>query len=234
MRTGSPCPVCAGTIDALMVADLPEWWGSRHSERMGTPQAALARCRLRIKEGFTVIDRQQRHLNDHAHTLGFTDLNSYLVARCQQDASLTRLAGELQTTIDVIRRLIDQAGIHCSSPKVRSARQRRRATDQRLTIRAEQLGFASLQAYLADHVARRAWTLGQIASELGVNRDTVRDRLHRYGLRPHQADAHQPADAGRSRPLWACNNLGAGGAHRGEQLLCHVRGHHRSLVVGRT
>jgi DNA-binding NtrC family response regulator len=105
------------------------------------------------------------------------------VARCQQDASLTQLAAELHTTIDVIRRLIDQAGIHRSSAKVRSARQRRRTTDQRLTERAAQLGPATLQAYLADRVIQRGWALVQVASELGANRDTVRERLNAYGLR---------------------------------------------------
>jgi len=105
------------------------------------------------------------------------------VARCQDDASLVQLAGELHTTIDVIRRLIDQAGIQRSSPKVRSARQRRLATDRRLTERAAQLGFASLQAYLVDSVARQGWKLILVASELGIDRDTVRDRLDRLGLR---------------------------------------------------
>jgi transcriptional regulator of acetoin/glycerol metabolism len=105
-----------------------------------------------------------------------------MVARCQQDASMTQLAGELHTTIDMIRRLTGEAGIHRSSPKVRSARQRRRATDQHLTKRAAQLGFAGLQAYLADRVTRQAWTLVQVAGELGVDRNTVRDRLNASGL----------------------------------------------------
>jgi DNA-binding NtrC family response regulator len=130
-----------------------------------------------------VVDHQQRRLHDRVHALGFTDLDSYLVARCQDDASLVRLAGELHTTIDVTRRLIDEAGIHRSSPKVRSARQRRRATDQHLTKRAAQLGFASLQAYLVDRVIERAWPLTQVAGELGIDRNTVRDRLDRHGLR---------------------------------------------------
>ncbi len=134
-----------------------------------------------ISGGFTVLDRQQRRLHDSAHTLGFADVAGYLVARCQQDASLTQLAGELRTTIDVIRRLVHEAGIHRSSPKVRSARQRRLATDQRLTERAAQLGFADLGAYLVDRVTERTWTLPQVASELGVNRETVRDRLSAYG-----------------------------------------------------
>jgi AraC-like DNA-binding protein len=148
-----------------------------------TPQAAPAHRRLRISGGFTVLDRQQRRLHDRAHTLGFTDLDRYLVARCQHDASLAQLAGELGTTIDVIRRLIGEAGIHRTLPKVRSARQRRRATDQRLTERAAQLGFASLHAYLADRVAEQEWKLIQVAAELGVDRETLRDRLDLYGLR---------------------------------------------------
>ena len=130
-----------------------------------------------------MLDRQQRRLHDRAHALGFADLKSYLVARCQQDASLTQLAGELHTTIDVIRRLIDEAGIQRSPPKVRSARQRRLTTDQRLAERAGELGFADLGAYLVDRVTRREWTLSQVASELGIHPDTVSDRLDRLGLR---------------------------------------------------
>jgi transcriptional regulator of acetoin/glycerol metabolism len=130
-----------------------------------------------------VLDSQQRRLHHQAHALGFPDLHSYLVARCQHDASLTQLAGELHTTIDVVRRLLNQASIHRSPRPARSARQRRRTTDQRLTKHAAQLGFANLHAYLADRVTRQAWPLTQIADEIGVNRDTVRDRLDRHGLR---------------------------------------------------
>jgi transcriptional regulator of acetoin/glycerol metabolism len=98
------------------MAGVPEWWGSRHSERMGTPRAAP----------------------------------------------------------------------HRASPTVRSARQRRWTTDQRLA----QLGFASLRAHLVDRTTQRAWTLAQIASEMGIHRDTVRDRLNRHGLRPTRPTAH--------------------------------------------
>jgi hypothetical protein len=39
------------------------------------------------------------------------------VARCQQGRSLTQIASELHTTIDVIRRLIDRYGLrHPSQP----------------------------------------------------------------------------------------------------------------------
>jgi hypothetical protein len=105
------------------------------------------------------------------------------VARSQDNASLPQLASELGSSVDVVRRLLAQAGIHRSPRPVRSARQRRRATDQRLTVRATQLGFPGLQAYLADRVSRRAWPLAQVAGELQVDRSTVKDRLDRYGLR---------------------------------------------------
>jgi len=126
-----------------------------------------------------VLDGQQRRLHHRAHTLGFPDLGSYLVAGSQHHASLAQLASELDTTVDVIGRLLDQAGIRRSPRPVRSAHQRRRATDQRLTERAAQLGFPNLQAYLTDRVSRQAWSLAQVADELGIHRDTVRDRLDR-------------------------------------------------------
>ena len=59
----------------------------------------------------------------------------------------------------------------------------RMATDQHLTERAGQLGFADLGVYRADRVTQQAWPLSQVASELGIHPDTVRDRLERYGLR---------------------------------------------------
>lgn len=105
------------------------------------------------------------------------------MARCHDDASLAQLADELDTTVHVIRRLLGQAGTHRSPRPVRSARQRRHATDQRLTERTAQLGFASLQAYLDDRTTQRAWPLTQVTSELGIDRNTVRDRLDRHGLR---------------------------------------------------
>ena len=154
-------------------------WTSLYSAATGLSADAV----LIVSGGFTVIDGQQRRLHDHANTLGFSDLHSYLEARCRDDASLAQLAGELDTTVHVVWSLLDQAGIHRSPRPARSARHRRHATDQRLTKRGVQLGFASLQAYLADRVAEQAWPIGQVADELGMHRDTVRDRLDRYGLR---------------------------------------------------
>jgi len=79
-----------------------------NSSAWETPRAAPAR-RLRIKGGFAVVGRQQRRLHDRAHTLGFADLHSYLVARCQQDASLSQLAGDCQGPAGPARAAPDQA-----------------------------------------------------------------------------------------------------------------------------
>jgi hypothetical protein len=157
--------------------------GRRLSERMGTPPAAPGSCRLRIKGGFAVVDRQQRRLHHRAPTLGFADLDTYLAARCQDHASVAQLASELHTTIDVIRRLIDQAGMHRSPRTVLSACQRRLATDRHLTERAGQLGFADLEAYLADRAAQRAWPLPPGRRRAGCGPQHRQRRLNACGLR---------------------------------------------------
>jgi hypothetical protein len=63
-----------------MSADLPEWWGARHAERMGNTTTSTLPRRLTIRGGFTVIDTQQRRLNQQARRLGFADLRSCLQA----------------------------------------------------------------------------------------------------------------------------------------------------------
>ena len=170
--------------------------------------------RLAIKGGFTVIEPQQRRLHERAHTLGFPDLGGYLVARSQQDASLAQLASELDTTVDVAGRLLDQAGVRRSPRPARIAHQRHHSTDRRLTDRAAQLGFASLPAYLADRVVQQAWSLAQVASELGTNPRTVRDRLDRCGLRRTRQTPAQRAGSRRS----AARNRTRGQARRAGRL----------------
>jgi len=161
--------------------------------------------RLAIKGSFTVIEPQQRRLHARAHTLGFPDLAGYLLARSQQDASLAQLASELDTHVEVVSRLLDQAGIRRSPRPARSTHQRRHSTDRRLTDRTIQLGFPSLQAYLADRVVQQAWSLARVASELGTDPATVRDRLDRYGLRrtrptpAQQAGSRHAAQRNRTR-----------------------------------
>jgi hypothetical protein len=155
---------------------------------------------LTLKGGFTVLDSQQRRLHRHAHAQGFVDLASYLQARCRQQASPAQLASELATTTTVVRHLLDTTGITPSSRQVTAARRRRGSTDQHLAIRARELGFASLQEYLTDRALTRRWPSTSIASELGVQPATVRDRLDQHRLprsratiRPHRAIQRQTA-----------------------------------------
>src|SRR6266536_180989 len=148
-----------------------------------TPPTAPSPSELAIKGGFTVVDRQQRRLHDCAHTLGFADLDGYLVARCQQQASLAQLAGQLGTTTPVVRRLLDHAGLAPSPQPVLSAAGRRRGTEQRLARRAAQLGFPTLHAYLTDRLVGQAWPLAQVTSELGTHHKTLRRLLDHHQLR---------------------------------------------------
>jgi len=153
---------------------------------------------LTLKGGFTVLDSQQRRLQRHAHAQGYSDLRSCLLARAQQQASPAQLASELGTTSTVVRRLLDMADITPSPREVTAAHRRRGSTDQHLADRAAELGFPSLQAYLADRAITRRWPTTSIASELGVHPGTVGDRLDQQGLprsratrRPHRVIARQ-------------------------------------------
>jgi hypothetical protein len=83
-----------------------------------------------------VLDRYQRRLHQRARAHGFANLDRYLAARSRKDASLPQMARELGTTVPVLRRLLADAGINRPPQPVLTARHRRRATDQRLAIRA--------------------------------------------------------------------------------------------------
>jgi hypothetical protein len=158
---------------------------------------------LTLKGGFTVLDPQQRRLHRHAHAQGSSDLASYLQARCRQQASPAQLASELATTPTVVRRLLDTAGVTPSPRQVTAAHTRRSSTDQHLTLRAVELGFPSLQAYLADRAVTRRWPTTMIASELGVQPATVRDRLDQHGLPRSRATIRPHRSIQRQTECWA-------------------------------
>ena len=179
-----------------------------------TPPPAPAQLRLRITGGFTVIDGQQRRLRDRARTLGFADLGSYLAARSQPDVDVAQLASELDTTVEVIGRLLGQAGLRRRPREASRASRRRHATDQRLQARVVQLGFPGLRAYLDDRVAGQAWSLAQVAGELGSNARTIRNRLDRCGLRRSRPT---PAQRDGSRRA-AARNRARGRARRAARL----------------
>jgi hypothetical protein len=152
-----------------------------------TLSAARSSRTLTTSGGFAVLDRHQRRVHQRARAHGFANLDQYLAARSQQDASLPQMARELGTTVPVIRRLLAEAGISRPPQPVMTARHRRRATDQRLAVRAARLGFPILDRYLADRVVQRGWPLQRIAGELGIDVRTLRDRLRRLDLHRRQA-----------------------------------------------
>jgi hypothetical protein len=168
-----------------------------------TPPPAPSPLTLTLRGGFTVLDSDQRRLHRHAHAQGYSDLGSYLQARCEQQASPAQLASELGTTTTVVRHLLDQAGITPSPRQVTAAHTRRGSTDEHLAARAAELGFASLQDYLADRAVTRRWPTTSIASELGVQPATVRDRLDQHGLPRQRASVRPHRAIQRQTECWA-------------------------------
>ena len=194
--TSSAKPIDAVTTSEPQRSRRSRAWSSA-SASTSPPPAPTPRT-LTLKGGFTVLDSDQRRLHQHADAQGHSDLGSYLLARAQQQGSPAQLARELHTTTTVVRHLLDQAGITPSPRQVTAAHKRRNSTDQQLTTRAADLGFASLRAYLTDRAMTRRWPTTSIASELRVHPATVRDRLDQHGLprqpttvRPHRAIQRQ-------------------------------------------
>jgi hypothetical protein len=60
----------------------------------GPPAASTPRT-LTVRGGFIVLDSQQCRLHDQAHAQGYTDLASYLQARCQQKVGSAWLKGQM-------------------------------------------------------------------------------------------------------------------------------------------
>jgi hypothetical protein len=86
---------------------------------------------------------------------------------------------------------------------VTAARRLRATTDQQLAARAAELGFASLQDYLTDRAMTRRWSGTSIASELGVQPATVRDRLDQHRLPRQRATIRPRRATARQTECWA-------------------------------
>jgi hypothetical protein len=112
---------------------------------------------------------------------------------------LTELARELGTTTTVIRGGLDQADLTPPPQPELSATQRRHATEQRLTIRAAQLGFPTLHDYLTDRITGQAWPLAQVAAELATHVRTVRRLLDNHQIHRTRQTAAQREVRARAR-----------------------------------
>jgi urease gamma subunit len=80
-------------------------------------------------------------------------------------------------------------------------RSRQAANDQRAAARAAKLGFATLREYLTDRYTDQAWTIPQIAAELGVGEHVVQRLLRGLRVTRTRATASIAAAAqgGRAR-----------------------------------
>jgi len=139
--------------------------------------------RLAIKGGFTATDTHQRHLDQHARRLGFADLRACLQALLDDGWSIPQLATHLDTTQTAIRAAIKDHHIRQPPRRQQLARQRQHAAQQRVVTRVAELGFPDARAYLVDRLGTRAWTLEEVAGELGAADSTLRRLLAKHGVR---------------------------------------------------
>jgi AraC-like DNA-binding protein len=181
MRSVSPSRGCAVSIDALIMADLPGWWGSRYDETWLTQRPAKTPRQLVIQGGFVVDDGRIRRLERRAGDLGFGDLRSYLQTRCDTGHSVPGLAQELGVSEWTITQALATTGVVLPPRPRRLALQRRRHAEERIGARVVELGFAEVRAYLADRIVQREWLLDDVAAELGAHRETVRRLMEQAG-----------------------------------------------------
>jgi hypothetical protein len=163
-----------------------------------TPPAAPIHRRLVLSGGFTVIDSQQRRLDQQARHLGFADLRACLQALLDDGWSIPQLATHLDTTQPLIHRAIADYHIHQPPRRQQLARQRQHAAQQRATDRVAELGFENVRVYLVDRLVTKAWTLMQVEGELGAAPATLRPLLDRYQVR-RVAPTRQRATAEAAR-----------------------------------
>jgi AraC-like DNA-binding protein len=142
---------------------------------------------------------RDRHLQECARVLGFGNLPTYLQARCDTGSSVPRIASELRVSDWEVQAALSRLAVRLAPRPQRLAQQRRRYTEERITVRVAALGFPDVEAYLVDRVIERAWLLADVAAELGAHRVTVRRLLDHHGIRRvRRTPAEQAtAEAGR-------------------------------------
>jgi hypothetical protein len=79
------------------------------------------------------------------------------------------------------------------------ARQRQRNAQQHAATRIAELGFPSVRAYLLDRLVTHAWTLEEVAAELGTATATLRRLLDQHQVRRAGLTRRQRAAAAAAR-----------------------------------
>jgi AraC-like DNA-binding protein len=120
--------------------------------------------------------------------------------RCWTTAGASpQLATHLDTTQPATRRAITDSHIPQPPRRQLLTRQRQRAAQQRAAARAAELGFPRVRAYLVDRLAAQAWTLAQVAAELGAAHSTLRRLLEEHQVRRVAPTRRQRAAATAAR-----------------------------------
>jgi AraC-like DNA-binding protein len=164
-----------------------------------TPRPAETSRQLVIRGGFLVDDGRVRRLEQRAHQLGFPELRSYLLTRCDNGHSMPALARELGESEWTVTQALATLGIVLPPRPQRLALQRRRHAEERIAGRVAELGFAAVGAYLEDRLIGREWLLADVAAELGAHRETVRRLMAQAGVMRVRRTARQVAAGERGR-----------------------------------
>jgi hypothetical protein len=190
--------------------------------------------RLVVQREFLVASQDRRALEDRARELGFADLAAFLTDRyVDKEHSLCRIAGELDTTSDIVAGLRDGLGVR-SHGGVRARGQSRQAgNDQRATVRAFELGFADLRGYLTDRYTDKAWPIPPVAAELGVGESIVTRLLRALGVRRVRATEAVAAAARRGRAREAALVAGRRRARLADLGFADLAGYLADRVVGK-
>jgi hypothetical protein len=221
-----PCRTTVRPTGASVRRELPIVVGPGTASAWETPPPAPMPRRLTISGGFAVIDQQHR-LHERVRANGYADLDSYLQARCQQQASPAHIAKELDTPTTAVHRLLAQCDITPPPRQVSAARRRRSSTDEQLVARAAELGFSSLRGYLAARTVERRWQAAASPASLRSIRARCVTARPARAAPPALDRAPPPGDPAADGVLggqaagppgragiWRCGGLSAGAAGR--------------------
>jgi hypothetical protein len=196
MRVGSSVPECAGTIDALIGADLPEWWGARHSERMGNTPSSTSAVPPEHQGWFQGRRRPRPSPRPAGQSPGLRRPARLPAgpAGGRLERPPARRPPRHHPAGHPPRHHRPPHPPATAAPAARPPAPARRPAARRCARTAE-LGFASVWAYLVDRLGTQAWTLEEVVGELGIAPATVRGLLDRYQVRRAAPTRRQRAAA---------------------------------------
>ncbi len=85
-------------------------------------------------------------------------------ARCDAGHSVPRIAAELGVSDWQVQAALSRLAVRLAPRPQRLVAQRRRYTEERIAARVAVLGFADVEAYLADRVVARGWLLAEVTA----------------------------------------------------------------------